>query len=420
MFASQMHNRAAGWVWSWRGEAPRLRGLGKAMSFGQGGDGRVILIEDGPGGKPALFDGAEALVLARAAGDIAPALATLDAARAQGKWVAGYIAYEAGYALEPALVALMPEAATGPLLAFGIYAAPQDAAAVLGRAADGAGAVALAALHPQISRADYGAAMDRVMGYIAAGDCYQINLTFPIATRLLSGTALGLYGALRARQPVGHGSFVDLGVGPVLISRSPELFLRTDAAGRIEARPMKGTAPRDADPVRDAELAEELRASAKGQAENLMIVDLLRNDISRVAKVGSVKVPELFAVEHYATLHQMVSRVVGQLVAPPSMAGVMAALFPCGSITGAPKIRAMQIIHEVEPHGRGAYCGAIGWMAPDGAAAFSVAIRTLSLFGQGDITLNVGGGVVQDSTTQGEWEEALWKAAYVQGLVKRG
>ena len=181
---------------------------------------------------------------------------------------------------------------------------------------------------------------------------------------------------------------------------------------------MKGTAPRDADPVRDAELAEELRASAKGQAENLMIVDLLRNDISRIAKIGSVKVPELFAVEHYATVHQMVSRVVGQLVEPPSMAGVMAALFPCGSITGAPKIRAMQIIHEVEPFPRGVYCGAIGWMAPDGASAFNVAIRTLSVFDGGVITLNVGGGVVQDSTPDGEWEEALWKARYMQGLVR--
>ncbi len=183
---------------------------------------------------------------------------------------------------------------------------------------------------------------------------------------------------------------------------------------------MKGTAPRDADPVRDAALAEELRASAKGQAENLMIVDLLRNDISRVSRLGSVKVPELFAIEHYATLHQLVSRVVGQLTDPPSMTSVMAALFPCGSITGAPKIRAMQIIREVEPHPRGAYCGAIGWMAPDGAASFSVAIRTLQLYADGGIRLNVGGGVVQDSTTDGEWEEALWKARYAQALVQQG
>lgn len=380
----------------------------------------MILIEDGPGGKPALFDGAEALIVARTATEVAPALARLDAARAEGKWLAGYIGYEAGYALEPKLAALMPDADALPLLVFGAFAGPSDSSEVLAQAAAQARGVAVAALHPAISRADYAAAIDTVMGYIAAGDCYQINLTFPLRTRLLQGSALGLYGALRARQAVGHGSFVDLGVGPVLVSRSPELFVRTTAAGRIEARPMKGTAPRDADPVRDAELAEALRGSAKDQAENLMIVDLLRNDISRVAQVGSVKVPELFAVEHYATVHQMVSRVVGQLVAPPSMLGMMAALFPCGSITGAPKIRAMQIIREVEAFPRGAYCGAIGWMAPDGAASFNVAIRTLSVFDGGEITLNVGGGVVQDSTADGEWEEALWKARYMQGLVRQG
>ncbi|OYU39888.1 MAG: aminodeoxychorismate synthase, component I [Pseudorhodobacter sp. PARRP1] len=381
----------------------------------------MILIEDGPFGQPVLFDGAEAQVVAWDAQDVAPALAALDAARAQGKWVAGYISYEAGYALEPKLAGLtLARDAARPLLVFGIFAGPGDAGVVLAEAAAQARGVAVAALEPAISRADYGAAMGRVMAYIAAGDCYQINLTFPLGTRLLQGSALGLYGALRARQAVGHGAYLDVGVGPVLVSRSPELFIRTNAAGRIEARPMKGTAPRDADPVRDAELAEALRASAKDQAENLMIVDLLRNDISRVAKVGSVKVPELFAVEHYATVHQMVSRVVGQLVAAPSMEGLMPALFPCGSITGAPKIRAMQIIHEVEAFPRGIYCGAIGWMAPDGASAFNVAIRTLSVFDEGRIELNVGGGVVQDSTADGEWEEALWKARYMQGLARQG
>lgn len=383
----------------------------------------MILIEDGPGGDFALFDGAEALIVAQNAPDLAPALARLDAARAQGKWVAGYIGYEAGYAFEPKLAALMPAAdPTRPLLVFAVFAGPSDPAQVLAEAASQARGVAVAALQPVISRADYGLAMDRVMGYIAAGDCYQINLTFPLRSRLLHGSALGLYGALRARQAVGHGAFVDFGPegfgGPVLVSRSPELFLRTTAAGRIEARPMKGTAPRDADPVRDAELAEALRGSAKDQAENLMIVDLLRNDISRVAQIGSVKVPELFAVEHYATVHQMVSRVVGQLIEAPSMTALMPALFPCGSITGAPKIRAMQIIHEVEPFPRGIYCGAIGWMAPDGASSFNVAIRTLSVFADGAIELNVGGGVVQDSTPDGEWEEALWKARYLQGLVR--
>lgn len=379
--------------------------------------GRVLL-EEGPAGGPVLFARPLRVVQAMTGAEVPGLLAELDAERAKGRWVAGYLSYEAGYVLEPKLEGLDP-AGGGPRAVFGVFDAPEDAAAMLAEAKEQARGVALAPTEPMISRAAYDAAMAKVMAYIGAGDCYQINLTFPMQTRLLSGTALGLYGALKARQAVGRGAYVDLGIGPVLVSRSPELFISLTAGGRIEARPMKGTAPRDADPVRDAELAAELRASEKGQAENLMIVDLLRNDISRVAKVGSVKVPKLFAVESYATLHQMVSTVVGDLVEAPSMAGVMAALFPCGSITGAPKIRAMQIIHEVEAHPRGAYCGAIGWMAPDGAASFNVAIRTLSVTGD-HIVLNVGGGVVQDSTADGEWEEALWKARYVQGLVSRG
>lgn len=377
-----------------------------------------VLVEDGPAGTPVLFSGALSVLVAQTGAEVPALLAALDAARAQGHWVAGWLSYEAGYALEPKLAALEPSGG-GPRAVFGIFPGPGGAVSLLDRAAAEARGVAIAPVEPMVTRAAYDAAMAQVMAYIGAGDCYQINLTFPMKSRLLQGTALGLYGALRARQAVGRGAFVDLGVGPVLVSRSPELFISVTAEGRIEARPMKGTAPRDADPMRDGELAEELRASEKGQAENLMIVDLLRNDISRVAKVGSVKVPKLFAVETYATVHQMVSTVVGDLVEAPSMAGVMEALFPCGSITGAPKIRAMEIIREVEPHARGAYCGAIGWMAPDGAARFNVAIRTLSVTGQ-DIVLNVGGGVVQDSTAAGEWEEALWKARYVSGLASRG
>jgi para-aminobenzoate synthetase component 1 len=376
----------------------------------------VIVLEDGPNGGPALFQGAEAVLVARRGDEVAGLLSRLDEARARGLWVAGWLGYEAGYAAEPRLAPIAP-VPEGPLAVFGLYPAPAEAGDVLAAATAEGRDVALAPAEPLISRADYDAAMAKVLAYIGAGDCYQINLTFPMETRLLRGTALGLYGALRARQAVGHGAFVDLGEGPVVVSRSPELFVRVSAGGRIEARPMKGTRLRDADPVRDAELAEDLRSSPKDRAENLMIVDLLRNDISRIARVGSVKVPKLFAVESYATVHQMVSTVVGDLVEAPSMAGLMAALFPCGSITGAPKIRAMQIIREVEPHPRGVYCGAIGWMAPDGAASFNVAIRTLSLWPDRRVTLNVGGGVVQDSTATGEWEEALWKARYIRGLT---
>lgn len=372
----------------------------------------MILCESGPEGGPALFAGALDHVVADDASAVAPALARLDQLRAQGLWIAGYAAYEAGLALEPRLARLMPDRRDGPLLAFGAYAAPQDAGAVLAQAADQAGAARLAPRHPLISRADYGAAFAKVADYIAAGDCYQINLTFPFESRLESGTPLGLYGALRARQAVGFGAYADLGTAPVVISRSPELFFAVDAAGRIEARPMKGTAPRSSDPTVDAHLAEALRTSPKDRAENLMIVDLLRNDIARISAVGSVRVPELFTIDSFATVHQMSSRVVGQLAGAPGLAGLMAALFPCGSITGAPKIRAMEIIREVERHPRGVYCGAIGWMAPDGRASFAVAIRTLRLFQGGRVVLNVGGGVVYDSTEPGEWEEALWKARF--------
>jgi para-aminobenzoate synthetase component I len=367
----------------------------------------VILLEHGPEGA-ALFDGALAVHVAHTLDEVVPALIRLDAALRSGKWVAGYLGYEAGFAFEPRLAGLASPA-QGPLLHFGVYDGPQPFPQLT------TGPVRLAPVRPMMTRAAYDAAFARVKAYIAAGDCYQVNLTFPLETRLLTGTPLELFAALRARQVVGHGAYVDLG-GPVLVSRSPELFVRLDAGGRIQARPMKGTAPRGQDPVEDAELAEALRQSPKDRAENLMIVDLLRNDIARISRVGSVKVPELFHVESYATVHQMVSRITGQLAAPATLQGLMQALFPCGSITGAPKIRAMQIIHEVEAGPRGAYCGAIGWMGPDGSAAFSVAIRTLTVTGD-HVSLNVGGGVTQDSTADGEWEEALWKARYVTGLA---
>lgn len=367
-----------------------------------------ILLEHGPGGRAVAFDQASARVIAYRPDEVMPALAELDAARRRGKWVAGYMSYEAGYALEPKLAHLMPEDRAHPLLAFGIFDAPRDPAPV-------SGAARLSGLRPMISRSDYGAAFARVAEYIRAGDCYQINLTFPMEARL-KGTVAGLWASLCGVQRVGYGALVDLGEGPVILSRSPELFFSVSAAGRIEARPMKGTAPRAADPAEDAALADELWRSPKGRAENLMIVDLLRNDLSRISQVGSVRVPELFVVESYATLHQMSSRIVARLLAPPAMTELMPALFPCGSVTGAPKIRAMEIIRELEPFARGAYCGAIGWMGPDGAACFNVAIRTLSILGD-RVTLNVGGGLVYDSEAESEWQEAHWKARFASVLA---
>lgn len=384
----------------------------------------MILCEFGPEGTAALFRQPKQLILAHRPEEVVPALAALEAARKAGAWIAGAIAYEAGYAFEPSLAAIMPQP-DWPLLAFGIYDAPQPAnlegaeleAAMTETGNPGADVPRLGPVTPLVGPADYAKAFARTQDYIAAGDVYQINLTFPLETQLLSGSAFGVYQALRAHQPVGYGAYVDLGTGPVIISRSPEMFLQLDENGRIETRPMKGTAPRDPDPECDAALANALRHSEKDRAENLMIVDLLRNDIARIAKVGSVRVPELFAVESFATVHQMSSLVVGELAAPADLGTLMAALFPCGSITGAPKIRAMEIIRELEPFARGIYCGSIGWMAPDGRAAFSVAIRTLSVWPDGRVRLNVGGGVVQDSTADGEWEEAQWKARYIQPLT---
>jgi para-aminobenzoate synthetase component I len=386
-------------------------------SNGETGVLAVILLEHGPGGAPVLFDSAREVIVALRPAEVREALERAEAARAAGSWIAGYVAYESGYALEPRLARLMPRRRLGPLLALGVFDGPETAVPVLEQAAEAGRATAMTAPRPMIGRRAYGNAAQKVFDYIAAGDCYQVNLTFPMRARLVTGTPLGLYGAFRRTGAVGHGAYVDLGVGPVVVSRSPELFFRVHGS-KIVTRPMKGTRPRGRDAGEDAAIIAELRGAEKDRAENLMIVDLLRNDISRLARVGSVKVPALFAIETYGTVHQMTSTIEGQLAAPPGLPGLMAALFPCGSVTGAPKIRAMEIIREVEPRPRGVYCGAVGWMSPAGDADFSVAIRTLSVNGS-DIVMNVGGGLTHGSTVDGEWEEALWKARFVNAAVSR-
>lgn len=368
-----------------------------------------VLFDGGPLAGGTAFVAPRALIRAETEAEVAPAFAAMEAARAAGHWLAGYASYELGYALTDRLRPLMPAGQTEPLMLFGVFDAPQAP-----RPAPGAGGCSLSPFTPAWDFPRYRTAFDTVHGFIGAGDIYQANLTFPL-TATATGDPLALYAALCARQPVPHGAFVDLG-GPVLLSRSPELFFRIDAAGRIETRPMKGTQPRDPDPARDAARRDWLAADPKNRAENLMIVDLLRNDLSRIARVGSVKVPDLFRVETYASVHQMTSRIVADLGGRCPVADLFGALFPCGSITGAPKIRAMEILRRLEPAPRGAYCGAIGWMAPDGASAFSVAIRTLVLPGDGTARLNVGGGVVHDSTAAAEYEEALWKTRFAPPL----
>ena len=335
------------------------------------------------------------------------ALREIDAAQKNGAWVAGYASYELGYALEPKLAGRMPKGRKLPLICMGIYGAPVQRTLV----AAGGG---FTAFTPRWDEARYGQAFAKVHDAIGAGDIYQANLTFPIDAQI-DGTPEQLYAALCERQSVGHGALVRQDGLPDILSRSPELFFRTDATGTIETRPMKGTQPRSADLAEDALRKAFLSRDEKNRAENLMIVDLLRNDISRVAQPGSVHVPELFKVETYDTVHQMVSLVRAKLRPDAGLADILAALFPCGSITGAPKIRAMEILSELEPWPRDIYCGTIGWAAPDGRSEFNVAIRTLLVDGA-KATLNVGGGVVWDSTAPSEYEEALWKARFASQL----
>ncbi|MBP7000716.1 aminodeoxychorismate synthase component I [Amaricoccus sp.] len=363
-----------------------------------------VELDHGPDGAPARFEAPSAVLRADAPDEAADVLAALEAALAAGRWVAGYASYELGYVLEPHLLPLLPPRRRTPLLELGVFDGPP----VPARPAAPGGRLGL--LAPDWDFAAYRAAFDRAKAWIEAGDVYQVNLTMQLRGRW-SGAPEAIAAALAARQPVGHGGLVSL-PGATLVCRSPELFFALDGRGGVLNRPMKGTAPRDPDPARDARLRDGLAADPKNRAENLMIVDLMRNDVARVAVAGSVEAVRLFTVESYATVHQMVSEVRGRLLPGVGPAGVLRALFPCGSITGAPKIRAMEIIRALEPAPRGAYCGAIGWAAPDGRADFSVAIRTLTLHPDGEATLGVGGGVVADSTARSEYREALWKARF--------
>jgi para-aminobenzoate synthetase component 1 len=261
------------------------------------------------------------------------------------------------------------------------------------------------------TREGYRDAVARVIEYIRAGDIFQANLSQRLEAPLM-GTPLALYARLRRRNPAPFAAFLDFG-DLVVASSSPERFLRVQPDGRVETRPIKGTRPRGVGPEHDAALALALSESAKDRAENVMIVDLLRNDLSRVCRPGTVRVPELFALEHYATVHHLVSTVVGELASGHDAVDVLRAAFPGGSITGAPKVRAMQIIAELEPTARGVYCGAIGYLSTSGALDSSIVIRTYLVRGR-DVYFQVGGGIVADSEPEQEYRETLDKA---RGLI---
>jgi para-aminobenzoate synthetase component 1 len=269
--------------------------------------------------------------------------------------------------------------------------------------------------HSNMTRAAYLDAVARIMRYIADGDCYQVNLAQRFEARA-SGDPWRAYRALRAASPAPHGAYLNLPFAQVL-SASPERFLRVRGAG-VETRPIKGTRPRAADPQRDAQHARELERSAKDRAENLMIVDLLRNDLAKSCRPGSVRVPRLFEVESFPSVHHLVSTVTGELAPGRDAIDLMRGCFPGGSITGAPKVRAMQIIEELEPHRRGIYCGSIGYIGYDGAMDSSIAIRTL-VYRAGVLRFWAGGGIVADSVAEDEYQETLDKAKPFLQLVER-
>jgi para-aminobenzoate synthetase/4-amino-4-deoxychorismate lyase len=360
-------------------------------------DASLVILEGG-----LCFRSPVSVIRADGPEQVPQALAVLADALAQGRHLAGYFAYELGYVLEPRLAPLMPPKRPTPLLWFGVFEGPSAPPQPQGRAYAGP-------LYTEWDKTAYAARFARIRAYIAAGDIYQANLSFR-GQFAFAGEALALYRDLAARSGAGHCAFVDDGERQVL-SLSPELFFDLSPDGALTARPMKGTAPRGGNTVSDAEARAALAASEKNRAENLMIVDLLRNDLGRIAQTGSVGVRDLFAVETYPTLHTMVSTVTASLKRGTAIAEIVKALFPCGSVTGAPKIRAMQVIREAEESPRGVYCGAIGHFSPDGSARFNVAIRTLTIKG-GQGELGIGGGVVQDSQVDEEYAECLLKARF--------
>ncbi len=367
-----------------------------------------------------LFCEPRAWLRCRAGDDAGAFFAALERERAAGHYLAGWFAYEFGWLIEPALARQMTLPPDTCLAEVGVFEAPyvfrHDESAFAGgrawpRAADpGPAAYRIAGCAPAESAERYEKAIRAIHRYIAAGDTYQVNYTTRLRFRF-TGRPEALYCALRAGQSVGYSACIRSGERWIL-SLSPELFFRVFRDRRIVARPMKGTVRRGPTPAKDAALAAWLRQDVKNRSENVMIVDLLRNDLGRIAAPATVEVERLFAIETYETLHQMTSTVAAKLGDAVSLAEIFRALFPCGSVTGAPKIRTMEIINELEVGPRGVYTGAIGYAAPDGSMAFNVPIRTVVLEGERG-EMGIGSGVVIDSDPAEEWRESLLKGRFL-------
>jgi para-aminobenzoate synthetase/4-amino-4-deoxychorismate lyase len=344
----------------------------------------------------------------------------IEQALAEGMWVAGFFSYEYGELLQGMKLSCLQRAAT-PLTRLGVYSQPQIFNHQTGRfegkiandlesdRSDSEQRYQLRNLELCLSQPDYAEKVAQIHEYIRSGDTYQVNFTGKFEFEF-AGSAQTLFTSLNGTQPVSYSAFLHAKEWDIL-SLSPELFFRRKD-DRIFTRPMKGTAPRGADLAEDQALVEWLRNNPKNRSENVMIVDLLRNDLGRICEFGSIQVDRLFSVEKYETLFQMTSEISGKLRPDVCYSEIFQSLFPCGSITGAPKLRTMEIIRELEPESRGVYTGAIGFFSPNSEAVFSVPIRTLVLQDSRGI-MGVGSGIVIDSQAEDEYQECLLKSSFL-------
>ncbi len=347
-----------------------------------------------------VFTNPITILTAHDASEVADVIKAVDAATQAGAYAAGFIGYEAAPAFEPS--ATVKAGGHTPLARFGIFESPHP------------GSMQQNSATPQVSAwvldthfADYNAALTTIHDAIERGDTYQINYTLRAHAQLI-GEGFAYYEQLRRAQRADYCAYLDWGDVQVL-SISPELFF-TRTGNSVVTRPMKGTARRGVMPDEDAALGKWLYESRKNRAENLMIVDLLRNDISKNCKTGSVKADKLFQLQSFANVHHLVSFVSGVLQVGKTAIDLLRGCFPGGSITGAPKLRAMQIIDELEPNRRGVYCGAIGYIGFDGNMDTNIAIRT-AVYANGEISFYAGGGIVADSVLEKEYAETLDKAS---------
>ena len=363
-------------------------------------------------GKTYLLSDPQELLVAEYPGQAPEVLERIDDCLESGLFVAGYLGYEAGLALDKAIAPRHKNSL--PLAYLGVYEKCRELDSEEIDLPAEESSPELSNLRLNIKEEEYLAAIKKIKEYISAGEVYQINFTCKIFFEN-DGSASGLFARLRAAHPVCHSSFINMG-DTRIISLSPELFLRR-VGDRIQTRPMKGTIRRGRWSGEDEKFMRQLSESEKERAENLMIVDLMRNDLSRVCEFGSVRVNKLFSIEPYTTLFQMVSEVEGRLRGDVSLGQIIRNTFPPGSVTGAPKRRAMEIIDELEPHLRGPYCGAIGLFKPGGDFTLSVAIRVLAA-SQGRGAFWVGGGIMWDSVPELEYEETLIKAEAIMRALR--